>query len=92
MGSRTSAIASDITRLKEPAITDILIRDFPPDDLARLDARASALGLSRTEFIRRQLSQEARRVTGTVSADDLRRLAEVFADLADPEVMADAWR
>jgi hypothetical protein len=73
-------------------LTNILIRDFPADDLARLDAHALALGLSRSEFIKRQLSQEARRVVASVSADDLRRMGDVFADLADPDVMAAAWR
>jgi hypothetical protein len=31
---------------------DILIRDVPADDLARIDAHAARLGLSRTEYLR----------------------------------------
>ena len=39
---------------------DVLIRDVPVDDLVRLDARAARLGLSRNEYLRRQLRQSAR--------------------------------
>ncbi|MEJ7755849.1 MAG: ribbon-helix-helix domain-containing protein [Nocardioidaceae bacterium] len=37
---------------------DVLIRNFPAEDLALLDEHAARLGLSRTEFLRRQLHQE----------------------------------
>lgn len=70
---------------------DVLIRNFPADDLARLDEHAARLGLSRTEFLRRQLHQEARRTAVEVTASDLARWSASAADLADQHVMSDAW-
>lgn len=70
---------------------DVLIRDISAEDLARLDAQAARLKLSRTEYLRRQLHREASRSSGRVSADDLRRVSSRFADLEDPEVMRRAW-
>ena len=73
-------------------MTDVLIRDVPDDVIAAVDAHASRLGLSRSEYVRRRLAQDAAAAGSTVSARDLARFAEVFGDLADPEVMARAWR
>jgi len=73
-------------------MTDMLIRDVPDDVIAALDAHASRLGLSRSEYVRRRLAQDAAASGSPVRARDLARFAEVFADLADPEVMARAWR
>lgn len=76
----------------EVGMTDMLIRDVPDDVIAALDAHAGRLGLSRSEYVRRRLAQDAA-VPGTpVSVQDLARFAEVFADLADPDVMTQAWR
>jgi Ribbon-helix-helix protein, copG family len=73
-------------------MADVLIRDVPDEVVAALDAHAGRLGLSRSEYVRRRLAQDAA-VSGTaVSVGDLARFAEVFGDLADPEVMAAAWR
>ncbi len=72
-------------------MTDVLIRDVPDDVLASIDAKAARLGLSRGEFLRRQLVQEAARSHASVRVEDFRRFAERFADLADPEVMRRAW-
>ena len=72
-------------------LSDVLIRDIPDDVLAVLDAHAARLGLSRSEYIRRRLAQDAS-VTGLpVSVDDLRGFAAAFADLSDPSVMREAW-
>jgi plasmid stability protein len=71
---------------------DLLIRNFPADDLERLDARAAALGLSRSEYLRRRLRQDARSSPGPVSVTDLQRFAATFSDLADDAVMSQAWR
>jgi hypothetical protein len=73
-------------------VSDLLIRDVPDDVLASIDARAIRLGLSRTEYLRRRLTQDAAIFEGTVEIDDLARFAQTFADLADPEVMSQAWR
>jgi hypothetical protein len=66
---------------------DILIRNFPAEDLARLDEHAARLGVSRSDYLRRRLQQEARRTATAVTAGDLARFGETFADLADAEVM-----
>ncbi|MHB8184591.1 MAG: type II toxin-antitoxin system VapB family antitoxin [Dermatophilaceae bacterium] len=47
---------------------DVLIRNFPAEDLALLDQLAARLGISRTEYLRRRLQQEARRAVTTVTA------------------------
>lgn len=72
-------------------MSDVLIRDIPDDVLAGLDAHAARLGLSRSEYIRRRLAQDASATTVPVSISDLRRIAEQFADLTDPTVMSKAW-
>jgi hypothetical protein len=72
-------------------VPDILIRDVPAEDLARIDAQAARLGLSRTEYLRRRLRQEAARPVGPVTVADLARFSERFADLDDPAVMRRAW-
>jgi hypothetical protein len=72
---------------------NILIRDLSQGAVDRIDAAAGNLGLSRNEYLRRKL-EEGTAPSGdrTVTADDWRRSAEVFADLADPDVMDAAWR
>jgi len=72
---------------------NILIRDLSQEAVDRIDAAAANLGLSRNEYLRRRLEEGAIPAdTPAVTADDWRRSAEVFADLADPEVMETAWR
>lgn len=71
---------------------DILIRDVPDTVLAGLDAQAGRLRLSRSEYIRRTLSQEAARGTRECTVEDLRRFSTLAADLADPEIMDQAWK
>lgn len=70
---------------------DVLIRDVPAEVLAALDAHAERMGLSRSEYLRRRLVQDAGWTVRTVTAEDLRRSAEAFADLDDPAVMSRAW-
>lgn len=73
-------------------MSDVLIRDVPEDVLAALDAQAARLGLSRNEYVRRELGVVAQRSASSVTADNLQRFGQLFADLADPEVMTQAWR
>ncbi len=73
-------------------VTDVLVRDVPEDVVAALDLRASRLGLSRSEYLRRRLAQEASVSPQPVSAEHLKAFAETFADLADTEIMKGAWR
>jgi hypothetical protein len=72
-------------------VTDMLIRDVPDEVIAVVDAHAARLGISRSEYVRRRLAQDAVEAT-RVSVADLQRFAENFGDLADPEVMSQAWR
>ncbi|TDW65584.1 type II toxin-antitoxin system VapB family antitoxin [Kribbella pratensis] len=72
-------------------MSDVLIRDVPDDVLAVIDHRAAGLGLSRSEYLRRQLSQEAGRSEVTVTVADLERFSDLARDLEDPEVMDQAW-
>lgn len=73
-------------------MTDVLIRDVPDDVIAALDDHARRLGMSRTEYVRRRLAQDAAISESHVSGSDLRRFARTFGDLADPDVMSQAWR
>jgi hypothetical protein len=70
---------------------DVLIRDVPVDDLARIDAQAARLGLSRNEYLRRRLHDDAFRPGTAITADALRALGDRFADLDDADVMGRAW-
>lgn len=72
-------------------MTDVLVRDVPEEVIAALEARAARLGLSRSEFLRRRLAQEAHGAATVVTAADLTALADTFADLTDPQVMRGAW-
>lgn len=72
-------------------MTDVLIRGVAPDVLAAIDAKAQRVGLSRNEYLRRQLAQDAAIPMQKCTLEDLRRFAETFADLDDPEVMRKAW-
>jgi plasmid stability protein len=77
---------------EEVAMTDMLIRDVPDDVIAALEAHARRLGLSRSEYVRRRLSQDAAVSDSPVSPADLARFASTFSDLADPDVMSQAWQ
>lgn len=72
-------------------MSDVLIRDVPDDVLAAIDVKAALLGISRVEYVRRRLAQDASLAPVTVTANDLKRFSDVYADLADPSVMAEAW-
>jgi len=73
-------------------MADVLLRDLPDEVLAALDAHAARLGLSRSEYLRRRLTQDAALVPGTLSVDDLAKFAIVFENLPDPDVMSRPWQ
>jgi hypothetical protein len=73
-------------------MADMLIRDVPDDVIAALDAHARRLGLSRAEYVRRRLAQDAALPGSPVSTADLTRFAGTCSDLGDPGVMARAWQ
>lgn len=70
---------------------DLLIRDVPAEDLARIEALAARLRISPTDYLRRLLSQEAARLSSPVTSADLQRFASRFSDLDDPAVIRRAW-
>ena len=72
-------------------MADLLIRDVPDEVVAELEARATRLELSRTEYLRRQLALAASGSDQPVPAESLEWLSETFADLGDPDVMRGAW-
>lgn len=72
-------------------MADVLIRNVPEEQLARIDEHAARLGLSRGEYLRLQIARYAARSVVTGSVDDLARAAELARDLLDEEVMRDAW-
>lgn len=73
-------------------VTNVLIRGLSDEAVARIDRSAEELGLSRNEYLRRQLEVDAARPAVKITEENWRRSAEVLADLADPDIMADAWR
>ncbi|HZQ31441.1 MAG TPA: ribbon-helix-helix protein, CopG family [Mycobacterium sp.] len=72
-------------------MSDVLIRGLSDEVLAALDDLASRLGLSRSEYIRRRLTQDAQSVRTPVTVEDLDAFAELAAGLADPVLMKRAW-
>jgi hypothetical protein len=72
-------------------MTDMLIRDVPDEVAAAVDAHAARLGLSRSEYVRRRLAQDADMPDSAVTVQDLARFADAFGDLDDPDVMSRAW-
>jgi indole-3-glycerol phosphate synthase len=67
-------------------MADILIQDVPDEVLAAIDATATSLGLSRTEYLRRALARE-RRAHGPVTVSVLTSFSEHFSDLLVPALM-----
>ena len=72
-------------------MSDVLIRGVTEDDLRRIDAEAERRGLSRNEYLRREISRLAQRGTRAATRVELARAAELVADLADEDVMRQAW-
>jgi hypothetical protein len=72
-------------------MTDLLIPDVPDDLLSRLDAQAEELGLTREELLYLTLKL-AVDTPPRVTVEDLKRTADTYRDLGDPEVMRKAWQ
>jgi hypothetical protein len=77
--------------MEETRVTDVLIRDVPDDVISAIEAKAKRLGLSRTEYLRRQMLRVASTSDEPVSVESFRQFARTFADLGDPEIMRGAW-
>ncbi|MEX1163072.1 MAG: antitoxin [Nitriliruptor sp.] len=72
-------------------MTDLLIRGVPEEVVSAIEVKAACLGLSRTEYLRRQMVRVASTTDEPVTVEHLRRFGEIFADLGDVEVMRRAW-
>jgi hypothetical protein len=72
-------------------MADLLIPDVPDAVRAEIDACASRLGISRSDYIRRLLAAEAT-PSATVTVDDLQALSKLIPDLDDDGVMDESWR
>ena len=59
--------------------------------LVGIDARASRLGMSRSDYIRRLRAAEAT-PSATVTVDDLQTFGKSFPDLENDVLMDEAWR
>lgn len=83
--------AHDIIRYQEVLMPDLLIRNVPSEDVAALDDQARSAGLSRSDFLRRQLHQQAQRTVTPVTRADFIKLDQLIVDLDEADVMEDAW-
>ena len=72
-------------------MADVLIRDLPEAVLVGIDARASRLGIYRSDYIRRLLVAEAT-PSATVTVDGLLALSKLIPDLDDDGPMDESWR
>jgi hypothetical protein len=76
-------------------VADLLIRDVPDGVVAELDAAAARSGVSRVEYLRRTLAAEADRVSRDARPPLVRKdwaqLSVLISDVADEEVMREAW-
>lgn len=73
-------------------MADILIRNLPDAVVAEIDADAARLGLSRVEYVRRQLIRESQRSRLRVTVEDLVASSNLMNDLLDDGLMERAWR
>jgi hypothetical protein len=73
-------------------MADLLVRGVSETVLAQIDQRASSLGLSRVEFVRRTLERAVQPSQVEVSLESFMALADVFQDLKDEALMEQAWR
>lgn len=73
-------------------MTDILIRNVPDDVVAEIDSQAERIGLSRVEYVRRQLLRESTRTRTTITPADLILSSARLHDLLDADLMDAAWQ
>jgi hypothetical protein len=73
-------------------MVDVLIRGVSPEVVATIEGKAARLGLTRDEYLCRELVRLASVAEKRVTAEDLRRFGERVVDLGDSEVMRSAWQ
>jgi hypothetical protein len=71
---------------------DVLVRDVPADDLARVDRAANRAGVSRAEYLRRLIAGQVEPPAGRATMAQLERFGAAIAGVADADLMARAWR
>lgn len=70
---------------------DLLIRNVDDETVRHIDADAERQGLSRNEYLRREVGRLAHRGPRPGTREDLARSTQALADLADEDVMVRAW-
>lgn len=70
---------------------DVLIRAIDDETLRNIDATAERLGLSRHEFLKREVVRLGHRGPRSATLADLKRATKVLEDLGDEEIMGAAW-
>lgn len=72
-------------------MTDLLIRDVDPEAVRNIEANADRLGLSRHEYLRREVIRLSQHGQRPATRDDLTRSLATMADLGDDSIMKSAW-
>ncbi len=72
-------------------MTDVLIRNVDDETLRRIDAEAARHGLSRNEYLRREVVRLTHRGPRSATREDLARSIAALSDLGDDDVMRRAW-
>jgi plasmid stability protein len=73
-------------------MADLLIRNVDDEVVKSIDALAARMGISRSELLRREARNLARRGVEPMVRADLDRSVAIFADVLDDDVMDHAWR
>lgn len=73
-------------------MADLLIRNVDDETIRRIDAEAERQGLSRAEYLRREIGHLGRTSSRPATREDLDRSLSLLEDLGDDEVMENAWR
>lgn len=74
-------------------MTDVLIRDVDPSTLARIDAAAARIGVSRNVLLNEVLARYAdEQEPSSLSDEHVAAFGDSVRDLLDDDLRADAWR
>lgn len=73
-------------------MANLLIRNIDEDVVRRIESDAERQGLSREEYLRRELDRLSTRSHRPVTRADFVESMEVFIDVTDDSVMEQAWR
>ena len=73
------------------AVVAFPVRDLPPDVVEKLDIVAAQRGVSRNAYVVEVLTEHARRVRPTVTAEQFSASLALIQDLGDEDLMRRAW-